>query len=79
MHDCTHILARSLAQLEMLDGTKVEVFEHGMSLSIVALRGTMPQQWILDFRSALGECPHPPQFLQGSYLPSVLHSAAAYR
>ncbi len=35
---CDHL------QIELRDGTKVEVFEHGMSLNIVALRGSVPQQ-----------------------------------
>lgn len=42
-------------QVELRDGTKVEVFEHGMSLSIVALRGSVPTQWVMDFRSTLGK------------------------
>lgn len=42
-------------QIELKDGEKVEVFEHGMSLSIVALRGSVPTQWIMDYRSTLGK------------------------
>ncbi len=29
------------------DSTKVEVYEHGMSLSIVALRGSVPNDWVM--------------------------------
>ncbi|KAI8466668.1 MAG: hypothetical protein J3K34DRAFT_379213, partial [Monoraphidium minutum] len=38
----------------MRDGSSVEAYEHGMSLSIVALRGSVPTQWVLDFRQCLG-------------------------
>lgn len=38
------------SQIELKDGSKVDVYEHGMSLEIVALRGSIPQQWIIDFR-----------------------------
>jgi hypothetical protein len=37
-------------QIELKDGSSVSVYEHGMSLEIVALRGSIPQQWIIDFR-----------------------------
>jgi hypothetical protein len=39
-----------LLQIELRDGTQAEVYEHGMSLSIVALRGSLPEQWIVEFR-----------------------------
>jgi hypothetical protein len=39
----------------MADGSTIEAFEHGLSLSIVGLRGSVPQQWILDFRTCLGQ------------------------
>eukprot|EP00955_Chlamydomonas_euryale_P087053 364265-Chlamydomonas_euryale.AAC.19 len=39
-HSCLHH-----AQVELKDGQTVEVFEHGMQLSIVALRGSVPTQW----------------------------------
>jgi hypothetical protein len=42
-------------QLVLKDGTTVEAYEHGMSLSIVALRGSVPTQWVLDFRQGLGK------------------------
>jgi hypothetical protein len=32
------------------DGSKADVYEHGMTLEIVALRGSVPQQWVLEFR-----------------------------
>ena len=34
----------------------MEAYEHGMALSIVALRGSVPTQWVLDFRQGLGRC-----------------------
>lgn len=37
-------------QIELRDGTQVEVYEHGMTLSIVALRGSVPEQWVAEFR-----------------------------
>ncbi|KAL6747850.1 hypothetical protein V8C86DRAFT_2896496 [Haematococcus lacustris] len=37
------------------DGRSVEVWEHGMSLAIVALRGAVPQQWVLDYKATLGK------------------------
>lgn len=46
---------RLLHQVELPNGQLAAVYEHGMSLAIVALRGSVPQQWILDFKSALGE------------------------
>ena len=33
----------------------MEVFEHGLSITIVALRGSVPSQWVLDFKAALGK------------------------
>jgi hypothetical protein len=42
------------AQVTLKDGSTAEVFEHGMSLAIVALRGSVPQQWIADFKATLG-------------------------
>ena len=42
------------SQITLRDGSTAEVFEHGMSLNIVALRGSVPQQWILDFKATLG-------------------------
>jgi len=41
-------------QVELPNGQMVAVYEHGMSLAIVALRGSVPQQWIMDFKSSLG-------------------------
>ncbi|EFJ52374.1 hypothetical protein VOLCADRAFT_103032 [Volvox carteri f. nagariensis] len=37
------------------DGTEVQAFEHGMTLAIVALRGSIPAQWTLDFQTAIGK------------------------
>lgn len=37
-------------QVELRDGSKADVYEHGMTLEIVALRGSVPQQWVLEFR-----------------------------
>jgi hypothetical protein len=42
-------------QVLMADGSTIEAFEHGLSLSIVGLRGSVPQQWIVDFRACLGQ------------------------
>lgn len=42
-------------QIEFPDGSTVEAYEHGLSLSIVALRGAVPSQWIMDFRQGLGK------------------------
>jgi hypothetical protein len=39
-----HWAPRTPPQVELRDGTKVEVFEHGMSLSIVSLRSSIPSQ-----------------------------------
>lgn len=41
-------------QITLRDGTEVAAFEHGMTLSIVALRGSVPQQWALDFKMSIG-------------------------
>uniref|UniRef100_A0A7S0RPJ7 Uncharacterized protein n=1 Tax=Chlamydomonas leiostraca TaxID=1034604 RepID=A0A7S0RPJ7_9CHLO len=46
--------AQALKTVTLKDGSSVEVYEHGMSLSIVGLRGSVPAQWILDYKSALG-------------------------
>lgn len=43
------------AQVEVPDGTTLQAYEHGLSMSIVALRGSVPSQWIMDFRQALGK------------------------
>ena len=51
----TATAALSLLQVELRDGSLVEVFEHGLSLTIVALRGSVPSQWILDFKMTLGK------------------------
>lgn len=40
--------------IQLADGKTVEAFEHAQSLSIVTLRGSVPSQWIMDFRAALG-------------------------
>lgn len=40
-------------QIELKDGSQVEVYEHGMTLSIVALRGSLPEQWVVEFRWAV--------------------------
>ncbi len=50
-----HVPPPPCAQVELRDGTKVEVYEHGMSLSIVALRGSVPNQWVMDYRATLGK------------------------
>jgi hypothetical protein len=50
-----HDPALHRAQIEMPDGTSVQAFEHGLSMSIVALRGSVPAQWIMDFRQGLGK------------------------
>jgi hypothetical protein len=42
-------------QVELKDGSTADVYEHGMTLEIVALRGSIPQQWVLEFRCAT--CP----------------------
>eukprot|EP00878_Enallax_costatus_P034440 GHUV01038185.1.p1 GENE.GHUV01038185.1~~GHUV01038185.1.p1 ORF type:complete len:116 (+),score=23.12 GHUV01038185.1:213-560(+) len=42
--------ARALRTIELKDGSHVEVYEHGMTLSIVALRGSLPEQWVVEFR-----------------------------
>jgi hypothetical protein len=39
-----------LSQVELRDGSTADVYEHGMTLEIVALRGSVPQQWVLEFR-----------------------------
>ena len=49
-----HVNAHTCAQVVLRDGTQVEAYEHGMSLGIVALRGSVPTQWVLDFRQGLG-------------------------
>jgi hypothetical protein len=43
------------AQVTLRDGTSVDVFEHGMSLSIVSLKGSVPSDWIVSFKACLGE------------------------
>lgn len=43
------------AQVTLRDGTVVQATEHSLSLSIVALRGSFPNQWVMDFRSILGK------------------------
>eukprot|EP00798_Chlamydomonas_sp_ICE-L_P026686 gene26686-4261_t len=47
--------ASAAKKVELRDGTSIEVFEHGMSLTIVALRGSVPSQWILEFKQTLGK------------------------
>jgi len=47
--------AHALKTVELRDGTNIEVFEHGMSLNMVALRGSVPNQWITDYRLTLGK------------------------
>ncbi|GIL81389.1 hypothetical protein Vretimale_1058 [Volvox reticuliferus] len=37
------------------DGTEVQAFEHGMTLAIVALRGSVSSQWALDFQTSIGK------------------------
>ncbi|GLC41238.1 hypothetical protein PLESTB_001084100 [Pleodorina starrii] len=37
------------------DGSEVQAFEHGMSLAIVALRGSVPGQWAVDFQTSIGK------------------------
>ena len=44
----------SLPQVQLRDGSTVEAYEHGMSLAIVALRGSVPAQWVMDYKSVLG-------------------------
>jgi hypothetical protein len=39
-----------LPQVILKDGSEVQAYEHGMSLSIVALRGSIPRHWIVEFR-----------------------------
>lgn len=41
--------------VQLTDGTAVEVYEHGLSLRIVALRGSVPAAWVVDFRGLLGK------------------------
>ncbi|KAJ9529617.1 hypothetical protein QJQ45_014377, partial [Haematococcus lacustris] len=45
----------AVLQVVLRDGRSVEVWEHGMSLAIVALRGAVPQQWVLDYKATLGK------------------------
>lgn len=47
--------ATAAKSVTLRDGTVVDAFEHSQSLSIVALRGSVPSQWITDYRSALGQ------------------------
>ncbi|KAF5832125.1 hypothetical protein DUNSADRAFT_12136 [Dunaliella salina] len=47
--------AQALRTIELPNGQMVAVYEHGMSLAIVALRGSVPQQWIMDFKTSLGK------------------------
>ncbi|KAG1669301.1 hypothetical protein FOA52_014862 [Chlamydomonas sp. UWO 241] len=47
--------AAALKTVELRSGESIDVFEHGMSLSIVALRGSVPTQWVMDYRSTLGK------------------------
>ena len=42
-------------QVTLKDGTQVDAFEHGMSISIVALRGSISAQAALDFKSVVGK------------------------
>lgn len=49
------LLPTAALQVELRDGTTMEAFEHGQMLSIVALRGSIPAQWIADFRQTLGK------------------------
>ncbi len=51
-------------QVTLKDGSEVQVFEHGMSLSIVGLRGSIPQDWILEFKMALGKASQPVLFVR---------------
>ncbi|GIL68080.1 hypothetical protein Vafri_21393 [Volvox africanus] len=37
------------------DGSEVQAFEHGMTLAIVALRGSVSSQWALDFQTSIGK------------------------
>eukprot|EP00775_Hariotina_reticulata_P008867 gene8867-9046_t len=45
---CASIATTSYT-IELKDGSSVEVYEHGMTLFIVALRGSIPEQWVLEF------------------------------
>lgn len=47
--------AAAMRTVTLRDGTVVEAFEHGMSLSIVCLRGSVPAQWIVEYRQTLGK------------------------
>ncbi|GFR49954.1 hypothetical protein Agub_g12062, partial [Astrephomene gubernaculifera] len=40
--------------ITLRDGTQLQAYEHGMSLSIVALRGSVPSRWALDFKTSIG-------------------------
>ncbi len=46
--------AAALKTITLRDGTSVEVYEHGMSLGIVSLKGSVPSDWILQYKMALG-------------------------
>lgn len=62
---CTHTRGRARtrprlpapapAQVTLRDGSVVAATEHALSLAIVALRGSFPNQWVMDFRSILGK------------------------
>ncbi|MEW5310112.1 MAG: hypothetical protein WDW38_001941 [Sanguina aurantia] len=46
--------AQAAKLIELRDGTSVQAYEHGLMLAIVALRGSVPAQWVIDFRVTLG-------------------------
>jgi hypothetical protein len=50
----TTATARRRQVLAADPGEEVMAYEHGVSLAIVALRGSVPAQWVLDFRRTLG-------------------------
>ena len=68
--DCISQIQR---QITLRDGSQAEVYEHGMSLSIVALRGSgkFPNEnpvWFNFMQNMLACCPH-----------ECTHQRAAYR
>lgn len=46
--------AEALRDVLLPDGNLIQAYEHGLSLSIMALRGSVPNQWIMEYRTTLG-------------------------
>lgn len=47
--------AEAVKLVELRDGTSIQANEHNLFLTIVALRGSVPQQWLSDFRGCIGK------------------------